>query len=459
MADPTYDVLIVGGGQAGVPLAHALAYPARRVALAERRHLGGSCVNFGCTPTKAAIASARLAHRARQGDAFGLRIPTVEVDFAAVMARCRDLARSFRSGLEDGFADADNPQILEGHARFTGRDGDGFTLRVGEQELRAQQVVIDTGTRTRMPPLDGLDAVDVLHGGNWLYHDDQPRHLILLGGSYVGLEMSQLYRRLGSDVTVVEQSARPTLREDEDVAEAMQDFLEEEGVRFRFGATARHVTADADGVTVAIEEEDGSTDELRGTHLFVATGRRPNTDDLGLDAIGLTTDDRGFLDVDERLATRVEGVWAAGDVRGGPMFTHTAWDDHRILKSQLTGDGRRTTDRVVPYAIFTDPQLGRVGMTEQQAREAGRDVRVVRKAMETNGKALESGDARGFVKVVVDAETDRLLGAAVLASLGAEIVHPYVTLMNADAPFTALYDGMHIHPTFSEAVHSVLGDV
>ncbi|HTM58124.1 MAG TPA: FAD-dependent oxidoreductase [Candidatus Udaeobacter sp.] len=452
---PHFDLLIVGGGQCGVPLAHALAGPDRSVALAERARLGGSCVNFGCTPSKAAIASARLAHDARRAADFGLRIPEVEADYAAVIARAGAIAEESRRGLERRFEGRENPLLLRGHARFTGRAGHGFALRVGELDCTASQVVLDTGTRTRVPEIPGLEETPFLHSGNWLAARDRPEHVVFIGGGVISLEMGQCYSRLGIEVTIVARSEWLGGREDPDVAEALRAMLEREGIRFFTSAAVDRVRRDGHAVDVSIVGTMGSQ-WMRATHLFIAAGRRPNTDDLGLDSVGVDRDEDGFVRVDERLATSVEGIWAAGDIRGGPMFTHASWDDHRILRSQLDGDGTRTTRRIMPYAIFTDPELGRVGMTEAEARHSGRDFEVRRFDMAANGRARESGESSGFIKLLVERKSNHILGAAVLAAGGAELVHAYVDLMNAGAPATVIEHAIHIHPTLSEAVQSAV---
>ncbi len=453
--DNRFDVLIMGAGQAGIPLAHALAKSGKSVALVEKKHLGGSCVNFGCTPTKAVIASAHVAHLARRGVEFGLTIPTVEVDFPAVVARARRILTESRDGLQRDFEKTDNPKLLFGSARFEGRDNREFRVAVGNCVVVAGQVVLDTGTRSSIPPIDGLDKLNFICAENWLEFTDLPKHLAIIGGGYIGLEMSQFYRRMGSRVTVIEEGDQVAGHEDEDVARALQKLLETEGIEFHLNAKVKQVKPNDGGVTLRLNRRNGSS-EIGASHVFVATGRSPNTDYLGLDSVGVKVSERGIVEANERLATSVKGIWVAGDIRGGQMFTHTSWDDYRILLSQITGDGSRTTDRVVPYAIFTDPQLGRVGMTEREARNSDKDIKVSRYEMKSNGRAREFGETEGFIKVVIDAETDRILGAAVLATEGAELVHLYVDLMNADAPYTVIRDAIHIHPTLAEAVQSVL---
>ncbi len=450
-----FDVLIIGAGQAGIPLAHDLAKAGKRVALVEEKYLGGSCVNFGCTPTKAAIASARIAHLARRAKEFGLRIPTVQVDFSAVLDRAKQILMDSRESLQKRFEKKDNPKLLCGSAHFDGREMNAFRVAVGESMFLAEQVVLDTGTRSTIPRIEGLDSTNFICAENWLESVELPEHLVVIGGGYIGLEMSQFYSRMGSRVTVIEEANQVARHEDNDVASALQSSLAAEGITFHLNARVSRVDSNDGSIKVTIEET-GKSSTLEASHLFVATGRTPNTEDLGLETIGVEVSDRGIVKSNERLETNVKGIWAAGDIRGGPMFTHTSWDDYRILLSQLSGDGSRTTDRVVPYAIFTDPQLGRVGMTEIEARKTGKEIRVARYEMKSNGRARESSEIQGFIKVIIEAKTNRILGAAILASEGAEIVHMYVDLMNADAPYTVIRDAVYIHPTLSEAVQSAL---
>lgn len=459
MADNTdFDVLIIGGGQAGIPLAYGLAREGKRVGLAERKHLGGSCVNFGCTPTKAAIASARVAHLSRRAREFGLNVPIVEVDFPAVLERAKKILMQSRIALDQGLEHSANPKLLRGHARIESRTGDTFHLRVGDQSVTAQQVVLDTGTRSLIPPIDGLAGVDFIHADNWLEKPELPEHLAILGGGYIGLEMSQFYRRMGSRVTVIEESDQIAGHEDEDVAVALKELLEKEEIEFRLNTRVKRIERQGNDIALSLEEPTGST-ELKVSQLFVATGRKPNTDDLGLETIGLKISAKGIIEPSERLATSVEGVWVAGDIRGGPMFTHTSWDDYRILMSQMVGDCSRTTERVVPYALFTDPELGRVGITEKEAKEAGKDVKVGRFEIKRNSKARELGEIEGFIKVVVDPKTDLILGATVLSAEGAELVHMYTDLMNANLPYTVIRDAIYIHPTLAEAIQSAVSSL
>lgn len=454
MMNERFDTLVIGGGQAGIPLAVALAKGGQKVALVERKHLGGSCVNFGCTPTKAVIASARLAYAARQAADYGLRIPEVEVDFAAVLGRAETILMDSRSSLQDQFESENAPVLLRGHARLAGKAEDGFKVTIGDSDITAERVVLNTGTRSLIPKVEGLGELDFIDSGNWLEHRTLPEHLVILGGGYIGLEMSQFYRRMGSRVTVIEAGGQVAAHEDEDVAKKLQELLEDEGVTFQLGAKAKKVSSDK-GVTLTFEQ-DGEEGTVTGSHLFVATGRKPNTDDLGLETVGVEMDDKGIVKVDERLATNVAGIFVAGDIRGGPMFTHTAYNDYRVLESQLAGDCSHTTNRVVPYAMFIDPQLGRIGMTEREAKQAGKAFKVGCYEMKSNGRAREEGRVGGFIKVIVDKTNDCLLGAAVIAAEGAEMVHTYITLMNANAPYTVAREAVFIHPTYHEGVQSVL---
>jgi len=450
-----FDVLIIGAGQAGIPLAHDLAKAGKRVGLAEEKHLGGSCVNFGCTPTKAAIASAHLAHLARCGKDFGLKIPTVEVDFPAVLERAKRILIESRISLQIGFEKTDNPKLLHGSAQFDGREMDAFRVAVGDRLVVAEQVVLDTGTRSTIPRIEGLDNVNFICAENWLDRTRRPEHLAIIGGGYIGLEMSQFYRRMGSRVTVIEGANQVASHEDQDVASALQNSLAAEGIEFRLNTSVKRIARIQESIELTVEERDESS-VIVASHVFVATGRTPNTEDLGLERVGVNVSASGIVEANDRLATNIEGVWVAGDIRGGPMFTHTSWDDYRILLSQLAGDGQRTTARIVPYAIFTDPELGRVGMTETQARSSGEEIKVARYEMKRNSRARELGESEGFIKVIIDAKTNRVLGAAVLASEGAELVHLYIDLMNAGAPYSVIRDAIHIHPTLAEAIQSAV---
>ncbi len=456
MAERVFDVLIIGTGQAAEPLAGKLIAAGRTVALAERSRVGGSCVNFGCTPTKAALASANLAHLARRAEEFGLKIPTVEVDFAAVLAKARELAEGSRQRQEKRLVEMTGATLVRGHARLRERRGERYVAEVGEETVLASAVVLNPGTRTAPPPAEGLDEIDCLHAGNWLDRPALPRRLILLGGGTIALEMGQFYRRMGSDVTIVEGFPRVAVQEDEDVSAALRDALEAEGVRFQMNTRINRAQRIESGVRLSCECS-GEEVVVEGDEVFVATGRQPNTDDLGLDRVAVQVDEKGLVTVDERLRTSAPGVYAVGDVRGGPMFTQTAWDDHRIVAAHLLGGESHTIrERIVPYAMFVEPQLGRVGLTEQAAREAGKRFRVARFDMKSNAFAQEIRATTGFIKVLLEEGTDVVLGAAVFAAGGSEIVHLYADLMNAGTPYTVLRDAIIAHPTLAEAAQSAV---
>jgi pyruvate/2-oxoglutarate dehydrogenase complex dihydrolipoamide dehydrogenase (E3) component len=452
------DVLVVGAGQAGIPLANHLAERGKRVALAEQEHLGGSCVNFGCTPSKAGIASARIAHLSRRAEEYGIRTGKVTVDFFKVLERAQAIAEASRISLEKMFATESNPELLWGHASLAGRDHGHFLVMIDATQLAADNAVLNTGARSQMPDVEGLDQINIIDSENWLQHRILPKHVLMIGGGYIGLEMGQFYRRMGSAVTIVQGAGQIAPHEDPNLAASLQAFLEQEGIHFRLNSRVRAVRPSADEVIVRIESDDDA-EQLECSDIFVAAGRQPNTGELGLESVGLQLGKHGFLEANEKLQTNVPGMWAAGDIRGGPMFTRTSWDDFRILPSQLYGDGARTTERVIPYAIFTDPELGRVGMTEQEARKAGHDIRVGRFDFKNNGKAKEIGETAGFIKVIAAASSGKILGAAVLGPEGAELVHMYVDLMNADAPYSVMENAIHIHPTLAEAVQSAVAAI
>ena len=451
-----FDVVIIGAGQAGVPLAHALAHVGQSVALVERKHLGGSCVNFGCTPTKAAIASAKLAFQTRRALEYGLRIPQIEIDFRAVLDRAQQIALDSRHGLDGSLEHSENPKLIRGHARLLGRElgkVDGlFRVSVNDEIVLAKTVVLNTGTRSSIPVIPGLEDLRVFHAGNWLEMQELPGHIAIVGAGYIGLEMAQFYRRMGSRVTVFHEGSQVVDHEDLDVANAIQALLEGEEIKFFLDAHLSQIEPIQTGARLHFERAD-EAQTLEVSHVFVSTGRKPNTDDLGLETVGVTQNAQGIVQVNERLETNVKGIFVAGDIRGGPQFTQTSWDDFRILESQLTADGSRTTDRVVPYALFTDPELGRVGISERDAARRGLEVRTVRFEMNRNGKAIETGESDGFIKLVVDSN-DHLLGAAVLADSGSELVHLYVNLINSGQTLASIRDAIYAHPTLAEAVQS-----
>ena len=458
--DPTpYDAAILGAGQAGTPLAAKLAARGWRVALAERARVGGSCVNFGCTPTKAALASAGLAAKARRAAEFGLRIPTVEIDFPAVLARARGMAEESRRSIADKL-DRSDVDLIRGHARLAGRDGDLFRLEIdtasGPRTIRARRVVLDTGTRALIPPIDGLDQIDPITAGNWLDQTALPRRLVMVGGGYIGLEGGQAYQRVGAAVTVVESGAQLLAKEEPEIAEALRKCLEGEGMQFRLNARVQRVERGGGAIRVHLS----TGESLETDAVYLAAGRKPNTDDLGLGTVGIEPTEKGIVPVDERLKTSVEGIWAAGDIRGGPMFTHNAHADHHVILAQFCGpdetsDGT-TAGRVVPWGVFTDPPLGRVGLTEREARDAGHSIRVAKMPAEKSDRHRESGERAGLLKLVVDAATGKVLGATCLCHAGPEIVHAFVGLMNAGLPVGEIRRSIFIHPTYTEAARSLV---
>jgi len=452
----TYDAIVIGTGQAGPPLAVRLGNAGRRTAIIERKLIGGTCVNVGCIPTKTLIASARAAHVARRGADLGVVLDApVRVDMAKVKARKDEIVRQSNAGVTQWLLDAPNVSLLEGHARFEGP----HSVRVGERLLEAPQIFINVGGRASVHGIDGLADVRYYTSTGMMGVDFLPEHLLIVGGSYIGLEFAQMYRRFGSAVTVVEMGPRLIGREDEEVSSAIQTILEAEGIRFRLNAKCLSVAPDGDRVSLRV-----SCDEeprlISGSHLLLAIGRVPNTDDLGLDLAGVRTNARGYVEVDEELQTNVRGIWAIGDVNGRGAFTHTSYNDYEIVAANLLdGERRRVSDRIPAYALFIDPPLGRVGMTEREVRASGRRALAGKRMMSRVGRARERSETQGFMRVLVDGETKKILGAALLGIEGDEAVHCILDVMAAGAPYTVLQRAMHIHPTVSELLPTLLGDL
>lgn len=455
-----YHAIIVGSGQGGGPLAGAFAKAGRRTLLVERSHIGGTCINEGCSPTKTMIASGRVAYLARRAGDYGVRTGEVSIDLARVRERKRAIVNSFRSGSERALAKA-GVEVRMGTGRFTGPRTIEITAADGTRTAAtAEIVVINTGLRSVAPSIPGLEHVPALDSTSVMELDVVPEHLLILGGGYIGLEFAQLFRRFGSRVTVVHRGAQLLPREDADIATAIASVLRDDGIDVWTNANTTHVSRTADGrVVLLVHSTDGDV-EVSGSHLLVATGRRPNTDHLGADAAGIALDDQGFVKVDSRLETNVRGVYAIGDVKGGPAFTHISYDDFRILRANLIEGRNATTDgRVVPYTVFTDPQLGRVGMTEAEARRAGLDVRVATLPMSSVARALEMDESRGMMKAVVDASTNRILGAAVFGIEGGELATQLQIAMMGGLPYTALRDGVFSHPTLAESLNNLFSDL
>lgn len=456
-ASSSFDLLVIGAGQGGGPLAGKAAEAGWRVALVERAHVGGSCVNEGCTPTKTMVASARVAHLARRAADYGVRTGPVSVDLTTVRQRKRDIVERFRSGSKKGLTSKEGLTLLMGEASFTGPRAVEVTLNDGgTRTLTAERIVVNTGTRPFILPIEGLASVDYLTNSSIMELAEVPDHLVVLGGGYIGLEFGQMFHRFGSDVTIIQRGDQLLDREDADVAEAIADILREQGLTVHLGTEASAVTQAADGTITVTATQDGNTVDAAGSHLLVATGRRPNTDALALEAAGLATDDRGYLPVNERLETDVPGIYAIGDVKGGPAFTHISYDDYRILKANWWENGDRTTEgRMVPYTVFIDPQLGRIGLSEEQARAAGHDMRVAHLPMTSVARALETDETHGFMKAVVDANTDQILGATILGVEGGEIASVLQMAMMGNVPYTALRDGVFSHPTYTESLNNL----
>ncbi len=457
MTETAYDAVIIGVGQAGNPLASALAKAGKRVALLERDAVGGTCINRGCTPTKTMIASARVAYLARRGADFGVETGPLSVDLTKARQRKRDIVDEFRTSIESKFAKSDKIDLLYGDAEFTGPKSVEIALRDGGmQAVTAPLVFINTGARPTVPPIDGLDMVDFLDSTSVMELGAVPAHLVILGGSYIALEFGQMFRRFGSQVTIVEQASQILEREDPDVAQEMAKILMEDGIEILTGTKAvKAAKPEEGGVALTLETSMG-VKTLTGSHLLVAVGRTPNTEALGLEAAGIMKDVHGFITVSDTLETNVPGVYALGDVKGGPAFTHISYDDYRIVEANLLKDGHRTvSDRPVPYTVFTDPQLGRVGLTEAEANAQGRTVQVAKLPMTEVARAIETDETRGFMKAVVDADTKQILGAAILAVDGGEVMAVLEVAMLGHLPYTVLRDAVLAHPTLAESLNNL----
>jgi pyruvate/2-oxoglutarate dehydrogenase complex dihydrolipoamide dehydrogenase (E3) component len=455
MAVEQWDAIVLGTGQAGKPLAAALARAGWRVAIAERDAVGGSCINFGCTPTKTLVASARVAYLARRAGDYGVRVGGVEVDMPRVRQRKAEKVEGFRRYVERELERTAGVELIRGHARFVAPREVEVDTAGGARRLAAPHVFINTGTRAAVPALPGLDGVPFLDNVSVMELDELPEHLLVLGGGYIGLEFAQIYRRFGSRVTVVQRGPKLFGREDADVADAVRQLLAEDGIEVLLSTEAVRVEGGAGDLRLVVESEAGQR-ELAGTHLLVAVGRTPNTDDLGLAAAGVEVDGAGFVRADEHLRTSAEGVWALGDVKGGPAFTHISYDDFRIVRDRLLhGKERSTAGRLVPYTVFLDPQLGRVGMGEEEARKSGREVRVARLPMNRVARAIEMGETRGFMKAVVDARSGEILGCAILGVEGGEVMAVLQTAMMGGLPYTAIKEGIFAHPTLAESLNNL----
>jgi pyruvate/2-oxoglutarate dehydrogenase complex dihydrolipoamide dehydrogenase (E3) component len=450
-----FDAIIIGAGQAGPPLADRFNRAGMTVALIERKQLGGTCVNSGCTPTKTLVASAYAAHLARRAADYGIMTGDVHVDMPRVKARADSVVANSRSGLEGWLRGMEHCTLIDGHARFESPT----CVRVGDMQLTASRIFINVGARALVPPLPGVDRVPYLLNTSILALDRVPQHLAVIGGSYIGLEFAQIFRRFGAQVTVIEKGPRLIGREDEDISEAIRDILQREGIAVRTSAECIHFAAHEGGIAVGLDCEDGAPETI-ATDVLLAVGRVPNTADLGLALAGVETDARGYITVDDSLATNVPGIWALGDCNGRGAFTHTSWNDYEIVAANLLdGAQRRVSERIVAYALYIDPPLGRVGKTEAQVRESGVPYSVGARPMTRVGRAIEKGETLGLMKVIVDTETQSILGAAILGTGGDEAIHGVIDIMNAHAKYPVLQWAVPIHPTVSELIPTLLNEL
>jgi pyruvate/2-oxoglutarate dehydrogenase complex dihydrolipoamide dehydrogenase (E3) component len=451
----TFDAIVIGSGQGGNPLSHALADHGWKVALVEKAHLGGTCINTGCTPTKTMVASAQVAHYARNAARWGVRAGDVSVDLPAVVARKNAVVKSFRAGQQHRVDQRPNLSLYRGHARFLSPR----QVQIGDDILESGRIFINTGTRPDPPSLPGLETVGYLTNESLMEVQQVPEHLLVLGGGYIGLEFGQMFRRFGSRVTIVHRGKQLLAREDADVARELQKSLEADGIEIWLSANPVRVEKQQKEMVLTIAAS-GRTETIRASHLLAATGRRPNTDDLGLEKAGVALDPHGYIKVNGRLETNVPGVWALGDVKGGPAFTHISYNDYQIACANLLqGKNLTIENRYLPYSLFTDPQLGRVGLTEKEARASGRKLKIGTYPMAYVARAIERDETAGLMKLIVDAETDRILGAAILGIEGGELVQVLGALMLAGAPYTVLKGAVFIHPTLAEGFFGLMDAV
>ena len=451
-----FDAIIIGAGQAGPSLAGRLTAAGQSVAMIERKDFGGTCVNTGCMSTKTLVASAFAAHLARRAGDYGVVLEgAVGVDMKRVWARQQTVVKNARGGVESWLRGMKGCTVIRGHARFESAD----TVRVGEDLLTAPRIFLNVGGRANVPDMPGVEDIPFLTNVGMMQLDTLPEHLVIVGGSYIGLEFAQMFRRFGSQVTVVEMGPRLIGREDPEISDAIREILEAEGITVRLNAECIRFSPHEQGVCVHVTCKAGEP-QVTGSHVLLAVGRRPNTDDLNLGAAGVETDKRGYVVVDDQLRTNVPGIWAMGDCNGKGAFTHTAYNDFEIVAANLLDDDpRKVSDRIPCYGLFVDPPLGRVGMTEAEARATGRSLLVGQRPMTRVGRAVEKGETQGFMKVVVDAETKQILGAAILGLNGDEAIHGMIDLMYARAPYTTIQRAVHIHPTVSELIPTMLGDL
>lgn len=451
-----FDAIIIGAGQAGPPLAGRLTQAGWKIALIERKLFGGTCVNTGCIPTKTLVASAYAARMASRAKDFGVLVEgPVRVDMKAVKERKDRISAQSRTGVESWLRNMQNCTVFTGHARFESAD----EVRVGDDLLQSEHIFINVGGRATVAGIEGVDKAHYLTNTSMLELDSLPRHLVVAGGSYVGLEFAQMYRRFGSEVTIVERGPRLIPHEDEDVSDAVKTILENEGIAIRLGAQCVQLERRGNDTALRLNCSVGEP-EVVGSHVLLAIGRRPNTDDLGLEKAGIKQDDRGFIAVDDQLRANVPGVWALGDCNGKGAFTHTSYNDFEIVAGNLLdGDSRRVSDRITAYALYVDPPLGRVGLTEKEVRKSGKPALIATRPMTRVGRAVEKDETQGFMKALVDAESKKILGASILGTGGDEAIHCILDVMYANAPYTSIQRSVHIHPTVSELIPTLFGDL
>ena len=457
MSVEKYDTIIIGAGQAGGPLSTTLAKAGRKTALIEKEHVGGSCVNEGCTPTKTMVASARVAHLTRRAADYGVNTGPIEVDLARVRERKRDIVDRFRGGSQGYIEKTEGVDLLFGEGRFLDARTVEVTLNTGEtRRLTADTILINTGTRARIPPVEGLDNIPVLTHRTIMELDSLPEHLLIIGGGYIGLEFGQMFRRFGSGVTIIQRNKQLLAREDEDIADEVARILRDEGIEVLLETNTLKAEQTSDNrIKLRVSAAYGKR-ILTGSHVLAAAGRTPNTDMLNLETAGIESDQRGFIKVNEKLETNVPGVYALGDVKGGPAFTHISYDDFRIMRANLLQDGNATTkDRMVPYSIYIDPQLGRIGLTEKEASARGLTFCVAKLPMSHVARALEMDETRGFMKALVDPATGQILGAAILSVEGGEVMSVLQMAMMGKVPFTDIRDGVFAHPTLAESLNNL----
>ena len=455
----SYDAIVIGAGQAGGPIAMSFAREGRKVALIEKDRVGGTCLNYGCRPTKALRKSAEVAHLARQAAEYGVNVGKVEVDFAAVMARKNRIIGGMQDGYDAFIEKVEGLDLYRGKGAFTGREGDTYRVAVNGETLQASEVYINVGVRAFIPPIEGIEDVPFLTERGVLALDELPRHLIVIGAGYIGLEFAQMFRRFGSEVTIVETRPRLMPRQDEDVCSSVTEIFENEGLNVVTDSRAVAARKDAGDIEVTLERSDGSRSTIQGSHLLLSTGRVPNTDDLGLESIGLETDERGYIPVDGGLATGLPGIWALGDVNGRGAFTHTAYQEYEIFAANRKGGARSVDDRVIASVLFIDPPMGQVGLTEMEAKARGINLLVGKLPMTRISRAQLDGTTDGLFKILVDGDTDRIVGCTILGSQGDDVIAIVSNFMATGAKYQVLRDALPVHPTVGEFLPTLLGSL